>query len=75
MANQLRNTAKYFLKEGRRKIYAGTTRRALEIRLREHQLDRNNDRITIQQEGIRTTPAAARQWERQQKAKGIPTGR
>ena len=76
MTYEPRDTAKYHLKKwGQIIIYAGITRRSLETRLREHQRDRDDDFISIHQVGIRTTQTAARAWEREQAAKGIPTGR
>lgn len=74
MTRMTRDTAKYHLKKWGRIIYAGRTRRTLETRLREHQLERDDDFIAIEQVGRRTTWAAAGIWEREQAAKGIPTG-
>ena len=64
-----RDTHKYHVKKGNRILRSGITN-DLDRREREHQREYGDD-VHLQQVGRRTTRAAAKEWEKDQK-KGTP---
>lgn len=64
MARKPRDTYKYVLKRGRKRIRSGITN-DLERREQEHRRDHGSD-VRILQVGRRTTRDAARDWESDQ---------
>ena len=64
-----RDTRKYEVFDGNKKVHGGITKRALKERLAEHQLKWPKARI--KQVGVATTEEAARTWE---KEKGYTPG-
>lgn len=69
-----RNTRKYHIYKNRRLIYAGISTRPLDTRLAEHRQD-FGDGISIRQVGVATTAEAAREWEKGESERGVPTSK
>ena len=72
MGKSKRDTYKYLLIRNGKRIYAGITTDP-ERRERQHNQNRRV-KVRLRVEGRAATEEAARNWEAEQKAKGIPTG-